>query len=150
MPTVPDRSGRRRSRTAASSGLQTPRNPASGDGHPRLVGLCRGLCGHRKWLWTFLDDDAVEPTNNASERSLRCVASTALGLHPLCSVGGLGCFWRKLSFDTQSAADSRFVETMLTEIETCRQQSRDVYAYVTQAVEAHFANEVCTSLVSNP
>ncbi len=102
-------------------------------GNPRLVGMCRELYDHREWLWTFLDDDAVEPTNNASERSLR---------HAV--------IWRKLSFGTQSAAGSRFVETMLTVIETCRQQSRDVFAYVTQAVEAHFANEVCPSLLSNP
>ena len=33
---------------------------------------------------------------------------------------------RKLSFGTQSAAGSRFVETMLTVIETCRQQGRNV------------------------
>jgi len=28
--------------------------------------------------------------------------------------------WRKMSFGTQSAAGNRFVETMLTVIETCR------------------------------
>ena len=95
--------------------------------------MCRELYDHREWLWTFLDHDGVEPTNNASERSLR---------HAV--------IWRKLSFGTQSAAGSRFVETMLTVIETCRQQSRDVFAYVTEAVEAHFANEVCPSLLSNP
>jgi len=102
-------------------------------GNPRLVGMCRELYDHREWLWTFLDHDGVEPTNNASERSLR---------HAV--------IWRKLSFGTQSAAGSRFVETMLTVIETCRQQSRDVFAYVTEAVEAHFANETCPSLLPNP
>ena len=58
--------------------------------------------------------------------------------------------WRKLSFGTQSAAGSRFVETMLSVIETCRQQNRDVFTYVTEAVEAHFANETCPSLLPNP
>ncbi len=101
--------------------------------NPRLVGMCRELYDHREWLWTFLDHDGVEPTNNASERSLR---------HAV--------IWRKLSFGTQSTAGSRFVETMLTVIETCRQQSRDVFAYVTEAVEAHFANETCPSLLPNP
>jgi transposase len=38
--------------------------------------------------------------------------------------------WRKLSFGTQSASGSRFVETMLTVIETCRQQSRNVFSFV--------------------
>lgn len=97
-------------------------------GHPRLVGMCRELYDHRDWLWTFLDHD-IEPTNNASERALR---------HAV--------IWRKLSFGTQSAGGSRFVETLLTVIETCRQQSRDVFAYVTAAVEAHFADQPPPSL----
>jgi transposase len=72
-------------------------------GHPRLVGMCRELYEHRPWLWTFVEQE-VEPTNNASERALR---------HAV--------IWRKLSFGTQSAGGSRFVETMLTVMETCRQ-----------------------------
>src|SRR5262249_21718518 len=82
-----------------------------------------------QWLWTFLEQE-VEPTNNASERALR---------HAV--------IWRKLSFGTQSASGSRFVETMLTVIETCRQQSRDVFAYVTAAVPAHFADQPTTTLL---
>lgn len=97
-------------------------------GHPRLEGMCRELYDHRAWLWTFLDHD-IEPTNNASERALR---------HAV--------IWRKLSFGTQSGGGSRFVETMLTVIETCRQQSRNVFAYVTAAVEAHFAGQSPPSL----
>jgi transposase len=97
-------------------------------GHPRLEGMCRELYEHRQWLWTFLDEE-VEPTNNASERALR---------HAV--------IWRKLSFGTQSSSGSRFVETMLTVIETCRQQSRDVFAYVTAAVQAHFADQPTPSL----
>jgi transposase len=98
-------------------------------GHPRLVGMCRELYDHRAWLWTFLDH-TVEPTNNASERALR---------HAV--------IWRKLSFGTQSPGGSRFVETMLTVIETCRQQSRNVFTYVTAAVEAHFAHQPTPSLL---
>jgi len=55
--------------------------------------------------------------------------------------------WRKLSFGTRSAGGSRFVETMLTVIETCRQQSRDVFGYVTAAVQAHFAGQPTPSLL---
>jgi hypothetical protein len=96
-------------------------------GHPHLVGMCRELYEHRPWLWTFLEQE-VEPTNNASERALR---------HAV--------IWRKLSFGTQSAGGSRFVETMLTVIETCRQQSRNVFAYVTAAVQAHCARQTMPS-----
>jgi transposase len=90
-------------------------------GNHRLYGFCRELHDHREWLWTFLNHDGLDPTNNASERALR---------HPV--------IWRKLSFGTQSAAGSRFVETMLTVVETCRLQSRNGFAFITHAVETHF------------
>jgi transposase len=99
-------------------------------GHPQLIGMCRELYDHRQWLWTFLDHADVEPTNNASERALR---------HAV--------IWRKLSFGTQSPGGSRFVETMLTVIESCRQQSRHVSEFVTAAVQAHFAHEPAPSLL---
>ena len=98
-------------------------------GNRRIQGMCRELYDHREWLWTFLRHDEVEPTNNAAERSLR---------HAV--------IWRKLSFGTQSANGSRFVETMLTVIETCRQQRRSVFTFVTAAVEAHLAQQPPPSL----
>jgi len=100
-------------------------------GSRNVRGTCRELYEHREWLWTFLHHEGVEPTNNAGERSLR---------HAV--------IWRKLSFGTQSAAGSRFVETMLTVIETCRQQRRNVFAFVTRAVEAHLAHQPAPSLLS--
>ena len=99
--------------------------------HPRTSEVCRELYWYRERLWTFLDTEGVEPTNNAAERSLR---------HAV--------IWRKLSFGTKSAAGSRFVETLLTVIETCRQQDRDVFAFVTKAVERHFAHRRIPSLLS--
>ena len=36
---------------------------------------------------------------------------------------------------------------LLTVIETCRQQSRDVFAYVTAAVQAHCADRPTPSLL---
>ena len=99
-------------------------------GNADVRGTCRELYGHRQWLWTFLRHEAVEPTNNAGERSLR---------HAV--------IWRKLSFGTQSASGSRFVETMLTVIETCRQQRRNTFAFVTNAVEAHLAHQPAPSLL---
>lgn len=45
--------------------------PGVFSGHERLTGMCRELWNHRDWLWTFLDHEGVEPTNNAAERSLR-------------------------------------------------------------------------------
>lgn len=100
-------------------------------GNNRLIGMCQELYDHRAWLWTFLDHERVQPTNNASERALR---------HAV--------IWRKLSFGTQSASGSRFVETMLTVIETCRQQSRNAFAFVTAAVQAHFTHGPSPSLLT--
>jgi hypothetical protein len=93
------------------------------------IGMAKQLYDHRQWLWTFVEVEGVEPTNNASERALR---------HAV--------IWRKLSFGTQSASGSRFVETLLTVVETCRQQSQNVFAFVTTAVEAHFAHHPAPSL----
>jgi transposase len=100
-------------------------------GNPRMSGMCRELYDHRQWLWTFVEVEGVEPTNNASERAMR---------HPV--------IWRKLSFGTQSAAGSRFVETMLTVVETCRQQRRKAFAFTTSAVEASFARQSAPSLLA--
>ena len=114
----------------------------------RVDGMCRGLYSHREWLWTFLDVEGIDPTNNAAERSLRGKDATALGLHPPSSVGGFVCFWRKLSFGTQSEQGSRFVETLLSVIETCRQQDKNVLTDVTAAVTAHFARKPAPSLLT--
>jgi len=96
----------------------------------KVDGMCRELYCHRDWLWTFLETEGVEPTNNAAERSLR---------HAV--------IWRKLSFGTQSEQGSRFVETLLSVIETCRQQSRNVLSYVANAVQAHFNRKPTPSLL---
>ena len=56
--------------------------------------------------------------------------------------------WRKLSFGTKSAAGSRFVETMLTVIETCRQQGRNTFTFVANTVHAHFAGHTAASLLA--
>jgi transposase len=97
----------------------------------RVCGFCTELYDYRERLWRFVDVEGIEPTNNAAEQALR---------HAV--------IWRKLSFGTQSAAGSRFVERMLTVIETCRRQQRNVYAWLTQAVEARHRGLPTPSLLS--
>ena len=101
-----------------------------GSGNPLLVGMCRELYEHRQWLWMFVRYEGIEPTNNAGERALR---------HAV--------IWRKLSFGTQSANGSRFVETMLTVIETCRQQHRNTFEFLTTAIQNHLAGQPAPSLL---
>jgi len=96
----------------------------------RTHGFCKELYEHRERLWTFVEIDGVEPTNNAAEQALR---------HAV--------IWRKLSFGTQSADGSRFVERMLTVIETCRRQQRNVFAWLTETVSAHHHGRTKPSLL---
>jgi len=93
-------------------------------------GFCKELVEHSEHLWTFLDSEGVEPTNNAAEQALR---------HAV--------IWRKLSFGTQSKAGSQFVERLLSVIETCRRQSRNVFTWLVTAVEAHYNDEKPASLM---
>jgi transposase len=72
---------------------------------------------------TFVDVAGVEPTNDAGERALRRAAIR-----------------RKHSFGTQNASGRRFVETLPSVVETCRQSSRSVFAFVTRGVAADFAH----------
>ncbi len=102
-------------------------------GNKRLIGMCRELYKHREWLWTFVDVQGIEPTNNTAERALRPAV-----------------IYRKLSFGTQSESGSRFIERMLTVSETCRLQKRSVYNYLTEAVTAHFSNQPAPSLLPTP
>ena len=99
-------------------------------GNTSLIGMCEELYSHRDWLWMFVHCEGVGPTNNAGERALRHAA-----------------IWRKLSFGTQSDGGSRFLETMLTVIETCRQQRRNVFECLTTAVQSHLAGQSAPSLV---
>lgn len=99
-------------------------------GMPKTAGTCRDILKRREALWTFVQVEGVEPTNNAAERSIRP-----------------GVLWRKGSFGTQSAAGSRFVESMLTVVATLKQQQRNVLEYLTAACEAALRGEAAPSLL---
>jgi len=85
----------------------------------RTAAVCGELLGIEPALYTFAQVTGVEPTNNAAERALR---------HAVC--------WRKTSYGTDSAGGSRFVERVLTVVVTCRQQGRQVLAFLTDAIQA--------------
>ena len=83
-------------------------------------------------LYTFAAVEGVEPTNNTAERALR---------HAVC--------WRKTSYGTDSPSGSRFVERILTVVATCRQQGRNVLAFLTHALHAATTNTTPPSLIPN-
>ncbi|MGH8519476.1 MAG: IS66 family transposase, partial [Panacagrimonas sp.] len=86
----------------------------------RLSGSCADILAHKAALWTFVDRDDVEPTNNHAEQVLR-----------------RGVLWRKCAFGSQSEAGCRFVERMLTAVQTLRLQKRPVLAWLIDALTAH-------------
>ena len=101
--------------------------------HPKRAGLCRSLLERAPALWTFVALEGVEPTNHSGERAVR---------H--------GVLWRKMSFGTQSERGSRFVERLLTTLMTCRQQGRNVLAFLVAARSAALNGTPAPSLVPRP
>ena len=99
-------------------------------GVPKTEGTCRDILKLRKALWTFVQVDGVEPTNNTAERSIRP-----------------GVLWRKGSFGTQSEKGSRFVESMMTVVSTLKQQQRNVLEYLTEVCDAALRGDAAPSLL---
>jgi transposase len=94
------------------------------------AGTCKELLGHEEWLWTFVAVEGVQPTNNEGERAERP-----------------GVLLRKSSGGTDSAQGSRFVERVLTVVETCRRQGKDVLDYLSGCIEAWGHERTPPSLV---
>jgi len=98
----------------------------------KLGGKCRKILKHKKYLWTFVRDQRVEPTNNFAERIVR-----------------QGVLWRKSSFGTQSERGARYVERVLTVCATCQLQGRSVIEYLREACGCHFKG-IPVPLLINP
>ena len=81
-------------------------------------------------LWTFLDDASIPVTNNLCERLLRYAV-----------------IWRKLSYGCDSEAGARFVERILSVSASLQLQRRDVFAYLTAAIDAHFRGQPAPSIL---
>jgi transposase len=71
-------------------------------------------------LWRFVVTEGIEPTNNRAERLLR-----------------RGVLWRKNAFGCPSAEGYRFVERILTVVQTLPLQQRSVLGYLHEAIVAH-------------
>ena len=82
--------------------------------------FCANLLAVVPALWRFVVTEGVEPTNNHAERVLR-----------------RGVLWRKNAFGSHSAAGCRFVERLLTVVQTRRLQGLSVLRYLYEAVVAH-------------
>jgi len=96
----------------------------------KMGGKSRNILKHKKYLWTFVQDQRVEPTNNFAERIVR-----------------QGVLWRKSSFGTQSERGARYVERILTVCATCRLQGRSVIEYLREACSCHLSGIPAPSLM---
>ncbi len=93
--------------------------------------FCENVLALEAALWTFVTTAGVEPTNNFMERLLRRAV-----------------LWRKRSFGSRSEAGLRFVERILTVVQTRRLQGQSVLNYLHDALRAHRAGQACPKLVS--
>ncbi len=100
------------------------------DSKEPLAGQCRRIFNQRQYLWTFVYDARVEPTNNLAERTVRQAV-----------------LWRKGSFGTQSERGARYVERILTVCATCRLQGQSVIEYVRGACHCHLNGIAVPSLI---
>lgn len=97
----------------------------------KTAGMCREMLLLEPALWTFVDHDGIEPTNNAAERAIR---------HAV--------LWRKGSFGNDSAVGSRFAERVLTAIATVRLRGASPLQYLTDACSAFRATGKSPSLLT--
>lgn len=95
-----------------------------------LAGKCRRIFKARPFLWVFVQDENVEPTNNHAERMVRP-----------------GVLWRKSSFGTQSDRGARYVERVLTAGATCRLRGRSIVEFFREACRCHLENSPAPLLI---
>jgi transposase len=81
--------------------------------------FCRELLRLEPALWTFAHVKGIEPTNNHAERMLRPAV-----------------MWRKQSLGSHSLGGCRFVERMMTVLQTLRLRGQSVMDYLEQAIHA--------------
>ena len=92
--------------------------------------FCERLLSVYPALWTFVMVEGVEPTNNHAERVQRRAV-----------------LWRRRSFGCHSAAGCRFVERILTVVQSLRLQQRSVVHFLYEAIVAHRSGQKGPKLV---
>jgi transposase len=97
----------------------------------RVAKFCENLLTLESALWTFVTHEGVEPTNNHIERLVRRAE-----------------LWRRRSFGCNSKSGCRFVERILTVVQTCRLHGKNTLEYIYNAVRRHRHGLSCPRLLS--
>lgn len=92
--------------------------------------LARALFEHSHHLYTFLEKEGMEPTNNGAERALRTAVQ-----------------WRKIVFGTRSQQGELATARLLTVTQTCKLQEIHILTYLTQAIVSYRRGLPVTSLL---
>jgi transposase len=96
----------------------------------KLARFCQRLMKVQTSLWTFVVEEGVEPTNNHAERVQRRAV-----------------LWRKRSFGCHSLAGCRFVERILTVVQTLRLQGRSTLGFLEESIRAHRTGKKAPQLI---
>jgi transposase len=102
----------------------------SGGADAKVMAFCDNLLALYPALWLFAGIEGVEPTNNHAERILR-----------------MGVLWRKNAFGCHSESGCRFVERILTVVQTLRLQKRSVLNFLEESIIAHRSGTPSPALV---
>ena len=102
-------------------------------GGGKVSGMCKQILKLQEALFTFVDVERVEPTNNAAERALR-----------------FAVLMRKGCFGSDSEKGSRFIERFLTARATLRTQKRDLYTFLKETCTAALNGTSPPSLLPIP
>jgi transposase len=104
---------------------------ASSRAEAKTAGMCEEILKLKVALWTFIDTEGIEPTNNAAERAIRPAV-----------------LWRKGCFGNDSPAGSRFAERILTTVATVRLRRGSVLNYLTDACREYREFRTAPSLLA--
>ena len=92
----------------------------AGSSDASLSSYCQRLLDKYPLYWLFTSAEGVEPTNNHAERVQRRAV-----------------LWRRKSFGCQSQRGCRFVERILTVVQTLRLQGRSALEFLAETLAAH-------------
>ncbi|MBA3817095.1 MAG: IS66 family transposase [Parachlamydiaceae bacterium] len=96
----------------------------------RAVRFCKNVLKHINALWTFIEIDGVEPTNNHAERSLRP-----------------SVIWRKKYYCTRSDYGTEYVASSASINVTCRLQGKSSFTFLCELMENYFVGKQTSALL---
>jgi hypothetical protein len=98
--------------------------------HREVRNLATALFEHNCRLFTFLENEGVETTNNSADRAPRA-----------------GVQWRKVCFGNRSASGELATSRLPTVAETCDLQRLNILAYLSAAIACYRSRRPTASLL---